>query len=204
MKEIDYYFTAPSPWAYLAAPRFNALVQTKALVVNWKPIDLFEVFALNGQKKVKDRPPSIQVNRLNELKRWGKFLNMEINIEPKYFPVNPDTANKFLIAASIINIDITRLTTALMTAVWVEEKDIADINTLIAIANKNGEDGRLLSELSREDRVQDRLEINTKEAIARNVFGSPTWIYQGELFWGQDRLDFLERSVGKNSNDASS
>ena len=202
MKEIDYYFTVPSPWAYLAGPRFNALVQTKALVVNWKPIDLFAVFALNGQKKVKDRPSSIQVNRLNELKRWGEFLKMEINIEPKYFPVNPDPANKFLIAASIINIDITRLTTALMTAVWVEEKDIADLNTLIAIANENGECGSLLSKLSLEDRVQDRLEINTEEAITRNVFGSPTWIYQGELFWGQDRLDFLERSVGKNSNDA--
>ena len=80
-KAIDYFFTPPSPWTYLAGPRFKSLAQRNRLVINWKPFDLFAAFALTGQKPVKKRPPQIQANRLTDLARWGSFLEMKINLE---------------------------------------------------------------------------------------------------------------------------
>ena len=194
-KTIDFYFTPPSPWTYLAGPRFKALTQRNFLAVNWKPFDLFAAFALTGQKPVKQRPAQIQANRLTDLSRWGSFLKMKINLEPKYFPPNPLLSSKMIVAALRTRADVTDLVNAYMSAVWVEERDIANPETVISIANENGFDGNVLFDAAGNRDILQELEHNTGEAIARNVFGSPTWIYQEELFWGQDRLEFLTRAV---------
>ena len=196
-KTVDYYFTPPSPYTYLAGPRFKALAERNNLVINWKPFDLFAAFALTGQKKVKERPPQIQANRLNELRRWGDFLEMKINIQPKHFPPDPTPSHKMIVAATKTGKDVTGLANAYMAACWVEERDIGDTNTIVAIANEQGFEGKTLLEAAGSTETQQELEQNTKEAISANVFGAPTWIYQGELFWGQDRIDFLARAIEK-------
>jgi 2-hydroxychromene-2-carboxylate isomerase len=196
-KTIDYYFTPPSPYTYLAGPRFKILAERNDLVVNWKPFDLFAAFALTGQKKVKERPPQIQANRLNELRRWGEFLKMKINIQPKYFPPDPTPSHKMIVAATKTGKDVTDLANAYMTACWAEERDIGDTNTIIAIANEQDFEGKKLLEAAESKETQQELDQNTKDAISSNVFGAPTWIYQGELFWGQDRIDFLTRAIEK-------
>ncbi len=194
-KAIDYFFTPPSPWTYLAGPRFKTLAQRNRLVVNWKPFDLFAAFALTGQKPVKKRPGQIQANRLTDLARWGSFLEMKINLEPKYFPPDPVLSSKMIIAALRTKADVTDLANAYMSAVWAEERDIANSETVISIADENGFDGKMLFQSSGNKEIRQVLDRNTDEAIARSVFGSPTWIYQEELFWGQDRLEFLTRAV---------
>ena len=199
-KTVDFYFTPPSPWTYLAGPRFKALVQKNSLVVNWKPFDLFAAFALTGQTKVKQRPPQIQANRLTELARWGSFLGMSINLEPKYFPADPVPSHKMIIAALRTGADVTNLANAYMSAVWAEERDIANPETIIAIAEEQGFDGKALFDSGEESQISEEIERNTEEAIARNVFGAPTWIYEEELFWGQDRLDFLARAVERTKS----
>lgn len=194
-KAIDYFFTPPSPWTYLAGPRFKSLAQRNRLVINWKPFDLFAAFALTGQKPVKKRPPQIQANRLTDLARWGSFLEMKINLEPKYFPPDPVLSSKMIIAALRTEADVTDLANAYMSAVWAEERDIANSETVISIADENGFDGKMLFQSAGNKEILQVLDRNTDEAIARSVFGSPTWIYQEELFWGQDRLEFLTRAV---------
>ena len=196
-KTIDYYFTPPSPYTYFAGPRFKTLAESNNLVVNWKPFDLFAAFALTGQKKVKERSPRIQANRLTELKRWGAFLNMKINLQPRHFPPDPVPSHKMIIAAIRTGEDVTDLANAYMSACWAEERDIGNTDTVTDIANEQGFDGTALLETSGSAEIQKTLDQNTEEAISRNVFGAPTWIYQGELFWGQDRLDFLTRAVEK-------
>jgi len=198
MTIVDYYFHSPSPWAYLAGPRFNELIKKKNLQVNWKPIDLFAIFKITGQKMVKDRAPQVQINRLNELKRWSEFLKMRINVEPKYFPPDGLPANKLIIAAIILEKDVSTLVHKLMEAVWVKEKDIGRTDVIIEVANEYGVQGETLFDLSNKSEVSKILKENTEEAIDKNIFGVPTWIYNNELFWGQDRLDFLERAIDKN------
>ena len=195
---VDYYFHSPSPWAYLAGPRFNELIKRKNLQVNWKPIDLFAIFKITGQKMVKNRAPQVQINRLNELRRWSEFLKMPINVEPKYFPPDGLPANKLIIAAIILKKDVALLVNNLMEAVWVKEKDIGRTDVIIEVANDFGYEGKTLYDLSNKPEVKKILKGNTEEAIDKNIFGVPTWIYNKELFWGQDRLDFLERAIDKN------
>ena len=91
------------------------------------------------------------------------------------------------------------LANAYMKAVWAEERDIADPDTVISISNEQGLDGTSLYDQIEKGRVLSELEENTQEAIAENVFGTPTWIYEDVLFWGQDRLDFLNRAIEENN-----
>ena len=197
-KTIDFYFGVPSPWTYLAGPRFRKLTQRNNLVVNWKPFDVSRVFGITGTKPVKERPPQIQANRLTDLARWRSFLKMELNLEPKFFPVNPSPAARMIISALQKGVDVMDLSNAYMTAVWVQERNIADPDTIIAIADEQGLDGITLFSRIEDAAVLKALEENTQEAVHKNVFGTPTWIYKEELFWGQDRLDFLTRAVEKN------
>ena len=135
-KNVDFYFAVPSPWTYLAGPRFRELVQRNKLVVNWKPFDVSRVFGLTGTKPVKERPPQIQANRLTDLARWRSFLEMELNLEPKFFPVNPVPAARMIISSLQKGVDVMDLANAYMAAVWVQERDIADRETIIAIAEE--------------------------------------------------------------------
>ena len=194
-KSIDYYFTVASPWTYLAGPRFDGLVTRNGLAVTWKPYDIMRVFGLTGTKPVGQRAPQIQKNRLNELRRWRDFHGMELTIEPAFFPVNPTPANRVVIAALRSGADGGALAKAYMRAVWAEERNTADPETIAAIADENGLDGAALLAQSGDAAAEGEYERNTEDAIAADVFGSPTWIYEGELFWGQDRLAFLTRAV---------
>lgn len=194
-KTVDFYFAVSSPWTYLAGPRFRELVQRNQLVVNWKPFDVSRVFGLTGTKPVKERPPQIQANRLTDLARWRSFLKMDLNLEPKFFPVNPIPAARTIISGLQKGVDVMDLANAYMAAVWVQERDISDPETIMAIAGEQGLDGTALFNGVEDDSVIRELANNTQEAVDRNVFGTPTWIYKEELFWGQDRLGFLTRAV---------
>jgi len=192
---IDYYFAVPSPWTYLAGPRFEKLIKKYGLKVNWKPYEVPRVFALTGTKPVLQRPPQIQENRLNELRRWREYLDMPLNLHPKFFPADATPTARMLISANQTGGELSKLANAYMRAYWVEEKDITDTTTLINIADQLGWKGKGVFENSTASTVLAEYEKNSEEAVKRNVFGTPTWIYKDELFWGQDRLDFLNRAI---------
>ena len=195
---IDYFLALSSPWTYLAGPRFKELVRRNRLEVAVKPYDIMHVFQVNGTKPVAQRPKPIQANRLRELGRWRTFLDMKLNLHPKFFPVNPTKAGKMVIAAQRAGTPrdkIIDLAFAYLRAVWAEERNLADDGTLTAIADEQGLDGAALLEQVEAGEAGEEFASNTEEALANEVFGSPTWLFKGELFWGQDRLDFLTRMV---------
>lgn len=194
-KTIDYYLALSSPWTYLAGPRFDALVAKHGATVNWKPYDIMRIFSITGTKPVGQRPPQIQKNRLNELGRWRDHLGMALNLHPAHFPVDHTAAGRMVIAASQTGADVASLANAYLTAVWAEERNIGDNDELVAIANQQGLDGAQLLTRSDDVAVEAEFEKNTEDAIAADVFGSPTWVVDGELFWGQDRLEFLDRAL---------
>jgi carboxymethylenebutenolidase len=130
-----------------------------------------------------------------ELRRWRALLGAELNLEPRFFPVDDSLAATMVIAQGQRGGDMGALSGALLLAVWAQERDIADPATLTAIAGEQGLDGEDLLSASKKPGVAAAYQANTEAAIAAGVFGAPTFVVGDELFWGQDRLDFVARAL---------
>jgi 2-hydroxychromene-2-carboxylate isomerase len=197
-KLIDYYFTPVSPYTYLGHDRFLDIAAKHGAKVAVKPVDYGRIFPASGGLPLKQRAPQRQAYRLVELERWAKHLGKSIHLQPKHFPVPPDAAAKWIIAARAAGeADALRLAGALLRGVWSEERDISDAPTLASIATEQGLDPTVLIAGSASAEVAARYDALTQEALGRQIFGAPTYVYRDELFWGQDRLDFLDRALAK-------
>lgn len=196
-KTINYFHFLISPFSYLAIERFNAIAAKHDLTVNYLPISVMDVFGELSVLPPGKRHPSLQRMRMDELTRWSSFLNLPMNLSPAHFPVDQTLAAQMVLAAggATGNSDAGNLSDALLKAVWEEEKNIADEATLIAIADSVGLDGAELVEKAKDDQWAELYASTTKEALANGVVGSPTYQVGDELYWGQDRLDFLERAL---------
>ena len=197
--KIEYYYGIPSPFAYLGSTRFQMIVKKYNVDVIEKPCDLVGgIFTKTGGLPVPQRSPQRQKYRLDELKRWSEFLNVKINLKPKFFPPkDPHISGKYTIAANLLGIKLL-FGHELLKQIWSEEKDISDEKNIETVSNLMNLNFKELSVLAKSEKVSRLYQDNTEEAIAKNVFGSPTYIYNDELFWGQDRLDFLERALDKS------
>jgi len=180
-KTIDYYHFLTSPWSYLAIGRFNALKARSGVTVNYLPIDAPSTFAETGGLPPAKRHPSRQRFRMDELKRWSARLASRM--------VHACNEQGEMDKAAT-------LSDALLLAVWNEEKNVADEDTLVTIAKSCSIDGDALLEQAKSDAIGKVYEDCTAGAHQRDVFGSPTYILGDELFWGQDRISFLEKAIG--------
>jgi 2-hydroxychromene-2-carboxylate isomerase len=194
-KTVDYFFTPVSPWTYLGGARLDAMVRRHGAVLRYKPCDYGKVFPVSGGLPVGQRPKQRQAYRLTELERWRDFLGIKLTIHPKHFPVPSDFAARTVVAARQAGADPGRLANALLRAVWAEERDVSDRATVAAICGECGLDGAALTAAADGAAARAELDANTAEAIERQVFGAPTYIYRDKLYWGQDRLDFLDRAL---------
>jgi 2-hydroxychromene-2-carboxylate isomerase len=196
LKTIAYYFTHSSPWSFLGHARFLRIAAAHGVTVLPRPVDFGKIFPASGGLPLKQRPIQRQHYRLAELKRWRTHLNVPINLEPRFFPVDAKPADKLAVAAQAQGIERSfALSEALMRACWIEERNIADPATLAEIASACGYDGAALVALSQSDEAEKKYQTFNEEALSIEVFGAPTYALEGELFWGQDRLDFLERAL---------
>jgi 2-hydroxychromene-2-carboxylate isomerase len=195
MKLIDYYFALASPWSYLGHERLMAIAARTGATLAHKPIDHGRAFPAAGTLRLRDRPPARKAYRLVELKRWRDHLKIPLVIEPKYFPVDERLAAHMVVAARQGGYDAGALSLAFMRALWVHDQNIADRETLDRIAETLGFVGLSLRASAESIEVEAEYDSNTEEAIARQVFGLPFYIFRGEPFWGQDRLEFLERAL---------
>lgn len=198
VKTVDYFFTPVSPWAYLGHDRFVTLARQHDVAVMVKPMDLSQVFPVSGGLPLPKRAPQRQAYRLMELARWRDFLGIPINFQPKFGAASGEPASRWILAAGERDAgDALALAGAVMRGRWAEERDIADPATLAEMAGKLGLDAVALAARAATPEVAALVEASTQQAIARQVFGAPTYVYQDELFWGQDRLDFLARKLAK-------
>ncbi|MFA7666445.1 MAG: 2-hydroxychromene-2-carboxylate isomerase [Burkholderiaceae bacterium] len=197
MKTIRYYMAPQSPWTWLGHDRLVAMAERHGAQIDLRPADLNRVFPVSGGLPLAKRAPQRQAYRLVELPRWSKFTGVPLNLHPKFFPVAGDAAARLIIAATEAAGTESGLKTAraLLRAVWVEERDIADPATLTAIAGECGLDAAALDGVR--DRAREIYDRNTQAAIEAQVFGVPWYEYHGEPFWGQDRLELLERTLAE-------
>ncbi|MEH6473368.1 MAG: 2-hydroxychromene-2-carboxylate isomerase [Halopseudomonas sp.] len=194
-KTVDCFFTPISPWAYLGMARFRRIVAETGTQAQFKPVDIMQVFANVGAVPLGQRPQPKQDNRLQELLRWREFLNLPLNLHPQFFPTDPMPACRLIAADIAQGGDGAALAQACLSACWVDEKNIATEDTLIQLAEQVGLDGQALYQHSLQDEVQKQVQANTDEALARGVIGSPCYLMGDQVFFGQDRLDFVERAL---------
>lgn len=199
-KVIDYYLFVNSPWTYLGHQRLADIARAAGATIRVRPMDAAKVFPVSGGLPLAQRPKQRQAYRLFELQRWRDFLGLPLTIHPKFFPTPTDLAAKMVVA---INGDDTGSAAAfdlagrLLAAVWAQERNIADETTLAAIATEAGHDAADLLTRARGAETQARYDTYTQQAIDLQVFGAPFYIYRDEPFWGQDRLDFLQRALAR-------
>lgn len=193
---VEYYFAPNSPWAYLGHQRFADMTRQADATVEVLPIDLGRVFPVSGGLPLAKRAPQRQVYRLVELRRFSQWLNLPLTLQPRFFPVAADAAARLIIAVQQHDgaEPALRLSGAILGAVWAQERDIADSATLAALLREQGLPAQRLAQADAQP-VQERYDANTRRAIDAGVFGAPTYAIGGELFWGQDRLEFVQRRL---------
>lgn len=192
---ILYFYNHSSPWTYLGHDRFLSVASRAGAEIAFRPCDSHAVFSVSGGLPVRQRAAQRQAYRLTELERWRNFLGMPLIIQPKSSPCSPELSNRVVIAAQNAGEDVGRLSGALLRALWAEDRNIADATVIVAVADELGMDGAALLKASASEKVSALYQAYTREAIERQVFGAPTYIYDDEMFWGQDRLEFLERKL---------
>jgi len=196
---IEYFYSLASPFAFLGSEKFQEISKKFKAEIIEKPCDLVGgIFSKTGGIPVSQRSPQRQKYRLDELKRWSEFLNIKINIKPKFFPPkDPHIPAKYTIAANLLGVKIF-FGHELLKKLWIEEKDISDSKNIELISKQFKINFNELSLLAKSEEILKIYTDNTEEAIQKNVFGAPTYIFNDELFWGQDRLEFLERALKKS------
>ncbi len=194
-RHIDYYFTLQSTWAFIGHEAFHALVARHGVTVTYKPCRLRLVFDSSGGLAFKDRHPARRAYRTVEMQRWRDKRGLDFDIDPPFFPFDVSLADRMLVAIIASGGDPNPFSAGVYDALWRRGQNPADRATLAAIADRAGQDGAALADTAETDAIAALYQANTDEAIARRIIGSPAYVLDGEVFWGQDRLDLLDDAL---------
>lgn len=193
---VECFYTLSSPWAYFAGPRLQAIIARHQARLVLRPFDFREVVPENGGIPLRTRPEPRQRYHALELARFRDFLGMPLNLTPRHYPpADQRPAGRMVMAAQLRDLDALRLSHALLRALWVEEQDISLPETRIAIAEAEGMPGADLLAAEESTGIRSAWAFNNADAVRFGVFGSPTFLHEGVPYWGQDRLDFLDRAL---------
>ncbi|KIZ39834.1 MULTISPECIES: 2-hydroxychromene-2-carboxylate isomerase [Rhodopseudomonas] len=190
-RQIDYYFSLQSPWAYIGHKPFRDVVSTYDLKINYKPVVLLELFSETGGLPLGKRHPARQRYRMVELQRWRAKRGLDFQLKPKHWPFDGRLADGVVIAALAAGHDPEPYLQLAYPAVWERELDLADPAVLTQLADEAGLPGRELVARAASQEIGAIYDQNRQDALAADVFGSPAYVLDGEVFWGQDRIELL-------------
>lgn len=199
---IDYFYSLLSSFTYLGTPRLVRIAEASGAVIRHRPMDIQAVFQAVGTVPPARQPAVRQAYRQAELERWSRRLGLPITLRPKHWPVPARLASCAVLAAMAAGADPAVLSFAFLRAVWVEDRDISDEGVVEAILNERGLAGAGVLAAAKAPETQAIYDGNTTEAIERGVFGSPSYVVDGVLYWGQDRLDFVEAALKESAADS--
>jgi 2-hydroxychromene-2-carboxylate isomerase len=195
-KSFDFFFDLASPYSYLAATQIDALAERVGAEIRYRPMVLSAVF-----KATANTMPAVVLPKarymLRDLERWAASYDVPFRMTSR-FPVNALRTMRAIIATAAEGKD-KAFTLRAYQALWVEDRDIttdAELRSLLSDVGANPD--AILAAIETQN-IKDRLRAYTDEAIARGVFGAPAFLIQkdggDELFWGNDRLHFLEHAL---------
>lgn len=199
-KHIDYYLTPVSPWTYLGAERFRKIAEKVGCEVRVHLVDYGAIFPKTGGLPLPKRAPERLAYRMADLKRFRDFLNIPLIPEPQFFPSKTRASTYAIMATIEKHGDHAGLiaSEAILAGLWSEDLDMDDHAQIISQLNKMELDGATLLEhgLEKAEDYDAKISSDTEKALADNVFGAPSYVIDGEVFWGQDRLDLLAWRLG--------
>ena len=190
-RQVDYYFSFQSPWAYIGHQLFRDVANTYGLKVNYKPVVLVDLFSETGGLPLMKRHPVRQRYRMVELQRWRDKRGLKFHLQPANWPFNARLADGVVIAAIEAGHDPEAFLRRGFAAVWEDQFNLADAATVAKLADESGLPGKQLVERSGTEEISAAYEKNRQDALAADVFGSPVYVLDGEVFWGQDRIELL-------------
>lgn len=194
-RKIDYYFSLVSPWAYIGHAPFMEIARRHRLDINYKPVFLGRVFAETGGLPLAQRHPARQRYRLLELQRWREKRGLSFHLQPKHWPFDVNVADRCVIAMGVAGTDPDSFLRLAYSAIWEEERDLGDVGVLQELAEKAGLDAASILQIAQGSTAEAFYAINLENAVAADVFGSPAYVLEGEVFWGQDRLELLDDAL---------
>lgn len=192
MKTLHYYFALISPFSYLGHDELQGIVDRDDVQVEFHPIKIGAVFGATGGVPPAKRSPQRQALRFAELRRWSARKELPLNLVPKHFPVDESMAARCVLALVQQGQSPWDFIGRAHRAVWAEDRDLSDVETVKALLSEAGLDADTILALAETDAIEAVYDQDTAAAIEAGVFGAPTYVVGEELFWGQDRLEWVE------------
>ena len=198
--KIKYFMSHGSPWTFLGHKKVNEISKKNNCELDIMPVNYGEIFPVSGGLPVHKRPLQRQKYRLQELKRWSEYLKINLNPQPEYFPSRSLLPTNVIISLKLLNFNnIFEIANTIMEGLWVKQMDIDDPTNLKKILLRYYKTAEEILEFAQSDVVKKELKKYTEDAIKLSVFGAPTYIIDDQVFWGQDRLDFVERYIKRKN-----
>lgn len=194
--DIEYYFGLSSPWSYMGLRRLREYATRSGSRIHYKPVNVPMLFEATGTLPLPQRPQTRQAYRMVELERWRNYLGVTLNLEPKFFPVSDVFANRVVTAVGEKGHDVGDLCEAIHQCVWVRDLNIDDEETLKGALHDAGIPAEDMIADAKSAEIEKVMNDFTTQAIDRGVFGLPSYVIEGELFWGQDRLELVAKKLG--------
>lgn len=192
---ITFYFSLLSPWVYFAGPRLHAIAARHGAAIDYRPVDLLRIFRETGGTPLAALPAARRAYRRLERDRWSALLGMPLSAQPRHHPVPERGAACCVMAAASLGHEPWPLANAFLEAVWRQDRDISDPDTAVAIAAAQGLDAAAMRAAFHDPALAAGFDAATTAAMADGIFGVPSFVLRGEIFFGQDRLDFVERAL---------
>jgi 2-hydroxychromene-2-carboxylate isomerase len=192
-KTLDFYFDVGSPTAYLAHKRLGQLSARYPLTVTYKPMLLGGVFKATGNNSPVAIPAKGHYMMVHDLPRFARRYGVQMNFNP-YFPINTLNLMRTVVAAE--HLDCAKpVIDAVYDAVWIQGKNMGESEVVATVLTEAGLEAQSLLTAAQTPEVKAQLIANTEAAVARGVFGAPTFFMEDEMYFGQDRLDFVEEAL---------
>lgn len=202
MPAVTCFFSPQSGYAYLGHEAFCGIAEEAGADILWRPVDIGAVFAASGTVPPARQSPARIGYRKADMARFAARRGLAFNPEPRVWPVPTDLACRLIAAAQARGGPVSALIGAVLAGVWARDLDIADPETLSVLAGEAGYSGAALLAEARGDAAGEAVRAFTADAVAQGVFGSPTYIVEGQMFWGQDRLDFVAEALVRKGRGA--
>ena len=195
LRTIEYYFSLVSPWAYIGHAALAEICNRHHARIRYHPVNLSTVFPQSGGLPLLQRHPSRQRYRMLELQRWRDKRGLPFHLRPRFWPFDAALADHVAVAITLAQADLELFLPAAYKAVWEEEQDLGDPAVLTALLQQGGFDAVEMLAAARSDATASHYAWNAERALDAGVFGSPSYVLEGEVFWGQDRLGLLDDAL---------
>jgi 2-hydroxychromene-2-carboxylate isomerase len=194
-RRVDYYFSVISPWSYLGHGTFAAIAKKHDLDVRYKPVALLDVFPQSGGLPLGKRHPLRQKYRMMELQRWRARRKVAMNFHPKFWPFETSLVDRAIVALVEAGQPVEAFLARAYVGVFEKEENLADEGAIAGLLGAAGVDAADILQRAKSDACGAIYAANVTEALSVGVFGTPSFVLDGEVFWGQDRIEFLDEAL---------